>query len=114
MRTEFPGKVKVAAFRRANGRCEEHDCGLLLTPGKYHYDHIIPDQLGGEATLDNCAVLCLRCHGKKTATADVPAIAKAKRIERKHVGAHRSSRPMPGSRASKWKAKIGGGWERRT
>lgn len=84
-RREFPTKVKVAAFKRANGRCEE--CTAALSVGKYHYDHIIADQLGGEPVLSNAKVLCAACHGAKTAKSDAPAIAEAKRRESAHVSA---------------------------
>jgi 5-methylcytosine-specific restriction protein A len=55
-RREFPPKVRLAAFQRANGHCE--DCRARLAPGRFAYDHIVPDALGGEPTLDNCMVLC--------------------------------------------------------
>lgn len=77
MRTEFSAKVKAAAALRANGNCEE--CTRKLLTGDFHYDHVIPDALGGEPTLENCAVLCRSCHGFKTTTSDVPRIAKSKR-----------------------------------
>lgn len=111
-RHEFGPKVRQAAFDRAGGLCE--GCGGFLYTGKFAYDHIIPDALGGEPTLTNCAVLCTACHGTKTAQADVPRIAKAVRQHQKHIGARAPSRPMAGSRRSGWKQKIGGGWERRT
>lgn len=91
-RREFPAKVKVAAFKRADDRCDE--CSAPLMPGRFHYDHIIPDALGGEPTLENCAVLCRSCHGAKTAQEDVPRIAKAKRVAAKHIGARPKTR-MP-------------------
>lgn len=81
MRREFSKQVKRDAFMRASGQCEGKDCGARLTLGKYHYDHIIPDGLGGEPILSNCAVLCMACHGDKTRKIDVPRIAKAKRIQ---------------------------------
>lgn len=77
MRREFSQKVKAAAAMRANGHCEE--CTRRLSTGDFHYDHDIPDGLGGAATLDNCRVLCRSCHSVKTAQVDVPRIAKAKR-----------------------------------
>lgn len=80
MRREFPKQVKRDAFVRANGHCEGKKCGAFLTLGKYHYDHEIPDALGGEPTLENCVVLCIACHREKTSRSDVPAIAKTKRI----------------------------------
>ena len=90
MRREFTAKVKVAAYERAGGGCEE--CGMPLRVGKFHYDHILPDALGGEPTLANCAVLCSGCHGAKTARQDVPTIAKVKRVRAKHLGAKKPSK----------------------
>jgi len=83
MRKEFSAKVKVAAFQRANGHCE--NCTSLLVVGKFAYDHDNPDGLTGEPTLANCRVLCNSCHGSKTKK-DVANIAKAKRRERGAAG----------------------------
>lgn len=85
MRREFPAKVKVLAFNRAKGNCEK--CGVRLSVGKIHYDHVIADALGGEPTLDNCQVLCVGCHGRKTHTKDRPDIQRAKDRREKHIGA---------------------------
>jgi len=85
-RREFSKQVKRDAFVRANGNCEGHGCGARLHVGKFHYDHEIPDGLGGEPTLDNCKVLCMACHKVKTTTKDIPAIAKAKRISDRQKG----------------------------
>jgi 5-methylcytosine-specific restriction protein A len=85
-RREFSKAVKREAFTRANGVCEGKDCGAKLTLGKYHYDHRIPDALGGEPELWNCEVLCIACHSVKTRTTDVPAIAKTKRIQDRQKG----------------------------
>jgi 5-methylcytosine-specific restriction endonuclease McrA len=110
-RREFSPKVMVDAFKRANGRCEK--CTARLSVGKFAYDHIIPDQLGGDPTLDNCQVLCTACHSVKTRTRDVPAIAKAKRQERGQL-LPRKRATIPGSRGTPWKRKIDGTTERRT
>lgn len=108
-RREFTRKIKVAAFERAQGRCE--DCAAKLMPGRIEYDHRIPDALGGDPTLENCVVLCSTCHGAKTAGEDVPRIAKMKRIRDKHVGAKAPSKhKLPGSKDSPWKQKVGGTW----
>lgn len=96
-RREFPDKVKAEAFERAAGRCEK--CTAKLFVGKIHYDHRIPDAMGGEPTLENCDVLCTPCHGAKTHRRDVPAIAKVKRIRRAHIGIKKPSgfrKPPPG------------------
>jgi len=105
-RTEFPRKVKAAAFERAKGFCE--GCGAKLATGRIEYDHRVPDALGGKPTLDNCVVLCKPCHGEKTARGDVPRIAKAKRQRDRHIGAYTTKSVIPGSRKSKWKRKLDG------
>ena len=105
MRTEFPAKVKANAALRANGYCEE--CKRKLLFGDYHYDHEIPDGLGGEATLENCRVVCRSCHANKTTQTDIPRIAKAKRNYRKARGIKNPSR-FSCARNSKWKKKISG------
>ncbi len=92
-RSEFSPKTKAAAFDRSAGRCER--CTAKLYVGKFQFDHVIPDALGGEPVLSNCEVLCTNCHGAKTAKEDVPRIAKAVRINRKHIGATRPKRPWP-------------------
>jgi 5-methylcytosine-specific restriction enzyme A len=85
-RREFSKQVKRDAFLRANGCCEGENCGAKLSLGKFHYDHQIPDGLGGEPTLENCQVLCAPCHKIKTTKQDVPAIAKTKRIQDRQRG----------------------------
>lgn len=112
MRQEFPKRVRVAAFERCGGQCE--NCrGRILR--RLQYDHIVPDAVGGLPTLANCAVLCEPCHTKKTATVDAPAIAKTTRILAKRAGADRpTSRPLPGTKASGWKKPFGRPAERRS
>ena len=89
-RREFTRKTRAQAFERCGGCCEE--CGAKLKVGEGEYDHRIPCAMGGEATLDNCQVLCRVCHrapGAKTAQ-DVANISKAKRREHKHLGIKRT------------------------
>lgn len=81
-RTEFSKKVRGEAFLRAAGHCEM--CGARLTHGKFQFDHIVADSIGGTATLDNCQVLCSPCHGSKSAKIDTPRAAKTKRQYLKH------------------------------
>lgn len=112
MRKEFSKAIKVAAFKRACGHCE--DCRAFLAPGKFEYDHDLADGLGGEPTLENCVVRCHSCHGKKTTTHDVPMIAKANRIRAKHIGAKSPSKnPVPGSKNTPFKKKFNGTTVRR-
>jgi 5-methylcytosine-specific restriction protein A len=110
VRIEFSNKVKRDALKRANGKCQ--GCPASLSLNKYHYDHRIPDQMGGDASLDNCQVLCFACHKEKTRR-DAADIAKAKRRERKHLGIRRESR-FAGSKASGFKRKVSGEVVRRS
>jgi len=111
-RAEFSKLTKAQAAQRANGRCE-CGCGLKIQ-GIPHYDHIIPAAIGGEATLENCAVLDPKCHRLKTLSKDVPEITRTKRLEENRLGLRtKRGRPMPGSRASGLKKKMDGTVERR-
>lgn len=94
MRREFSKQVKRDAFMRANGQCEGKlaggsRCGSRLEANKFHYDHELPDALGGEPELWNCQVLCVACHKTKTGKQDMPRIAKVKRIQDREKGIRR-------------------------
>ena len=104
-RQEFSKSIKAAAALRANGDCE--GCTRRLRSGDFHYDHEIPDALGGEPTLENCRVLCRSCHSIKTTKSDVPRIAKAKRNYNKARGIKKPSR-FACARNSKWKKTVDG------
>jgi len=86
-RVEFSKATKLAAYRRAMGRCE--GCGGLLVPGKFAYDHRNPSEFSGDASLENCQCLCVGCHGAKTIKCDIPAIAKSNRIRASAAGIRR-------------------------
>lgn len=88
-RREFPKAVKTAVIKRATHNmqviCEA--CGTD-TKGKWQIDHIRPDGLLGEPTLANAQLICRACYTEKNAQ-DVKDIAKAKRREARHIGAHK-------------------------
>jgi len=107
-RLEFPARVKVAAYKRAEGRCE-CGCGAEIKPGdRIEFDHVIADAMRPDNSLSNCQVLLYACHKAKTKR-DVKAIAKAKRVQKKHTGTFRPPRRIvPGSKASKWKKPLHG------
>lgn len=121
-RREFSIQVRRDARQRSEGRCEATGTVYGLRPGQrcnmpldrgVEFDHATADGLGGEATLENCVCVCKPCHAFKSARHDTPAVAKMKRQRDKHLGLRKSSRPMPGSRASKWKNKMDGTIEKR-
>jgi 5-methylcytosine-specific restriction endonuclease McrA len=111
MRAEFSKKTMREAYERSEGLCEglrpsgERCCAPV--DHKKHFDHVVPDALGGDTSLINCAVLCVPCHKAKTSKIDVPMIAKAKRNYDKHRGIKKPSR-FPGSRDSKFKKRMDG------
>lgn len=94
-RSEFGSKVRNAAWKRCGGKCEGDDCGVKLMVGKFDYDHDVPDGLGGKATLENCKVLCRKCHNEKTHKHDNPIMKKADRQRKKHLGIKRAKHPFP-------------------
>lgn len=129
-RTEFTAKTMDAALKRADGKCEAHliwgllwkraenneltpGCNSQLGAGNTYFEHIICCELGGDNSLENCTVLC-RTHWRlKTSNYDQPKISQAKRRERNHFGIRKPKRPMAGSRASGWRHRMDGTWERR-
>ena len=87
-RREFPRSIKVAVIKRATRDgvvyCEGSGCGLPAK--KWQIDHIRPDGLLGEPTIENAQLLCDVCYGVKNPK-DTTAIARAKRREAKAIGA---------------------------
>ncbi len=109
-RRDFSVSVQKAAFARADGNCE--NCGLPFGGRRPEYHHAQEDFFGGEPTLENCLCICPPCHKWFTANA-APRMAKTRRQAKAEAGIKPNGRPMPGSRRSPWKCKIGGGVERR-
>jgi 5-methylcytosine-specific restriction protein A len=102
-RQNFSTKTKLAEWEAAGGCCR--DCrAMIITADAGEYDHIVPTSVGGDASLKNCKLLCVRCHKKKTKR-DRREIDKTRRIlkllaepkKRKRIW---PSRPLPGTRAS--------------
>lgn len=105
---------RAAIFAREEGVC--HLCGGRIdgTREAWEVSHDIPLELGGDDYGANLRVAHAKCHRYHTATVDAAVIAKAKRREANHTGARaKSRRRLPGSRDSRWKQKVGGGWEPR-
>ena len=80
----------------------------------WEVDHIVAIINGGENRETNLQALCSSCHAAKTA-GDVAEKASVSRVKAKHVGVKKkpSGRGFQTNRDGKWKAKIGGGVERR-
>lgn len=116
-RREFPQAVRKAAFvrccRGGVPHCETCNTELNGRVGII-YEHVVPDGLGGEPTLDNCKVHCKTCADVKTFEEDNPRMQKADRGFKKEFGLKaRRSPPMPGSKASGIRKRMNGTVERR-
>lgn len=108
-RRTWTSKRKLAVFEVHGGRC--HICGVKIdgTREAWELEHIIPIALGGADDETNTAPAHVACHKPKTAQ-DVARIAKANRVRAKHMGAKPETRAViPGSKASRFKRKVGGG-----
>ena len=98
---------RARIFAAHAGRC--HICGEAIdgTRERWEAEHIVPYALTRDDSDDNLAPAHQRCHAGKT-PGDVTQIAKAKRVERKHTGAHRPRATLPGGKDSRWKRRIDG------
>lgn len=93
-RTEFSRKTKREALERSGFKCEAagtrygfeegQRCNCDLRLGVI-FDHNVPDQLGGDNTLDNCVSICVTCNKFKTAN-DIRQIRKSDRQRDRHTG----------------------------
>ena len=88
-RQEFSKATKLAAFQACDGHCQK--CTARLVVGRIEYHHDKECAFGGQATLENCIVLCRGCHAEITGER-AAVIAKSNRTRDKHLGIrHRSS-----------------------
>ena len=79
--------TRLSIFMAADGIC--HMCGGRIQAGQaWDVSHEIPLALGGSDDETNWRPAHRKCHRAWTAEHDQPAIAKAKRREAKHIGAH--------------------------
>lgn len=87
-RRRISTKERLAVFTAADGVC--HICNGKINVGdRWEVSHPIPLELGGADDASNRRPAHFKCHRELTAKEDIPAIAKAKRREAKHIGAHR-------------------------
>lgn len=109
-RRRFTDLQRADLFMKADGIC--HICGVKVQIGQpWDIEHVIPLAMGGEDGGDNLKPAHRSCHAAKTAT-DKRDLAKVARIRAKHIGAKKRS-TFQTSRDGPFKAKIGGGIERR-
>lgn len=117
-RKSISARQRRAIFERHGGICTF--CMEPIDPnGPFEISHDVPLGLGGADDDTNRRPAHVACHRAQT-RADLKQIAKAKRVGKKHRGEHKGprrkiggSRPILGSKNTPFKAKIGGGVERR-
>lgn len=114
-RRSISTKERLRLFALHGGLCHLC-CGRINAKREaWEVSHDIPLELGGADDDENRKLAHAKCHRVQTSTVDIPRIAKAKRREARNLGAKaKSSRPMPGSKASGWKKPFRGQPERRT
>lgn len=79
---------RLKLFEKHRGIC--HLCEQPIQPGQaWEVSHDRPLELGGADDDENRKPAHKTCHREHTRTVDQPAIAKAKKIAAKHVGAIR-------------------------
>jgi hypothetical protein len=106
----FSRSVKRAAYKRANGCCENLSCGTAMPAGwgGINYDHRIPWDISHDSSLANCQMLCVDCHKEKSRERDFPALFKCQRIADERIGIKRASKKLPAGRNAAIKKKING------
>jgi 5-methylcytosine-specific restriction endonuclease McrA len=109
----IPARVKVRVCDKFNKRCVS--CTNLVGGGlPAAYDHIQALVNDGENRESNLQLICVPCHKVKT-RADVAEKSRVYRRRATFLGVKaKSSRPMPGSKASGLRKKMDGTVERRT
>jgi len=110
-RRRLSSAQREALYDRCKGdqafpACNIPGCGRPVKPGEAWVEsHFpVPHALGGEET----GVAHEVCNRIYAANVEVPAIAKAKRVRRKFVGAYVSQHPLPCGRNSRTKKTIDG------
>lgn len=103
-RKEFSRETRRLALQRSGVKCEASGprygleegqrCNCSLSLG-VQYDHDVPDQLGGDNSLENCRAICVQCHKIKT-RGDVQQIRKSDRQRDKRSGVIRPAAKIKG------------------
>lgn len=111
--TAAPPRVRVRNFDAHNGIC--HLCSNKIWPGEsWETDHVVRLKDGGGNVESNLAPAHKKCHSEKSGR-EQTAGAKVDRVRKKHLGVKaKKGRPMAGTKASGWKRKMDGTWERRS
>lgn len=107
---------RVKLFLERGGIC--HRCTVKITRGRKWYDeHLQSLGTGGTNAWDNRVLTCENCFHPKNAD-DAKKLAKMRSTAVHNIippsQRQKKGRPLPGTKRSGWKHKMGGGWERRS
>ncbi len=69
-KSHIPQKLRQIVIQRAQGRCEYCLSQEEFSTQAFSIDHIIPEEKGGETTLDNLALSCQGCNNHKYTKTD--------------------------------------------
>lgn len=106
-RTRLSTTDRFKLLQREKYTC--HLCrGLIYVGQAWDVSHEIPLELHGSDDDANRRAAHRKCHRDHTAAVDIPAIAKAKRVQAYHHGACVARQPMRGGRHDMLKKKMNG------
>lgn len=108
----IPDRVRIRVFERYGGCC--YRSGARIRAGdRWDCDHIIALINGGEHRETNLAPILIDPHKEKT-KADRKIQSRIYKIKKRHLGLKKpKGRPLMGTKASGWRRKMDGSWERR-
>lgn len=114
-RARLTDQQRAKLFLDAGGKCSI--CTRSIRAGEiWHDDHETALMNGGSNEIDNRRVVCEWCHKGKT-RADHVVAKKARDVSTKHVvpasQRQKRGRPIAGTKASGWRHKCNGEWEKR-
>jgi len=109
---KIPDRVRIRVFEKHRGIC--YRSGVKIMPGdKWECDHIIALANGGRHEETNLAPILCAPHRAKTKE-DRKVQSRIYKVRKRHPGlAKPRGRPMAGTKASGWKKKLNGTWEKR-
>jgi 5-methylcytosine-specific restriction endonuclease McrA len=109
--TAIPPRVRLRVFLKFDGICQE--CGVKIIGKRWICDHRAALINGGENRENNLGPIHEACDKTKTAQ-DVAEKSKTYQKRLARLGLKKTKgRPLPGTRASGWRHRMNGRWERR-
>jgi 5-methylcytosine-specific restriction protein A len=112
-RARLSTRDRLAVWEAHAGRCCICAAKIDGVRERWLVEHVRALELGGADDRSNMAPAHEHCARTIKTPDDHRRAAKAKRVKARHLGVKQSAHPLPGSRASGWKRKFDGSWERR-